>query len=69
MRVIDDDVPEVTVIFDNATYSVNEGSTATANVVLSADPKRTITIPIVTSDLGGAKSADYSGAPKSIVTS
>ena len=35
--------------------------------MLSADPERTVTIPITKTDLGGASGTDYSGVPPSIV--
>ena len=35
-------------------------------VTLNADPERTVTIPITTTDQDGASSADYSGVPASV---
>ena len=43
-----------------------EGNTVTVKVTLNADPERTVTIPITTTDQGGASSADYSGVPARI---
>ncbi len=63
---ISDDLPSVTVSFGAATYSVAEGSSVTVTVTLSADPKRTVTIPITKSNQGGATSADYSGVPANV---
>ena len=63
VTVTDDDV---TVTFDLATYSVNEGSTVTVKVQLNADPKRNLTIPISTTNQEGATNADYSGVPASV---
>ncbi len=63
---ITDDLPSVTVSFGAATYSVAEGSSVTVTVTLSADPKRTVTIPITKSNQGGATSADYSGVPANV---
>ena len=57
---------DVTATFDNATYSVDEGSTVTVKVQLSADPKRDLTIPITTTNQDGATSDDYSGVPASL---
>ena len=36
-------------------------------VALSADPERTVTIPITKANQGGATAADYSGVPSSVV--
>ena len=67
----------VTVAFGSATYAVAESddttttmvkeNEATVTVTLSADPERTVTIPITTTNQGGATSADYSGVPSSVV--
>ena len=68
VSITDDDDPQVTVSFDQTTYTVNEGSEVTVTVRLSADPERTVTIPIETTDQGGATSADYSGgAPGNLI--
>ncbi len=67
VSIIDDDVPSVTVSFEQLTYTVAEGATTTIKVMLSADPERTMTIPITKTDLGGASGTDYSGIPASIV--
>ena len=76
VSITDDDVPSVTVEFGSATYSVDEtDDTSTTEtqenevvvtVTLSADPERTVTIPIVKANQGGASSSDYSGVPNSI---
>ena len=63
VTVTDDDV---TVTFDLATYSVNEGSTVTVKVQLNADPMRNLTIPITTTNQDGATTDDYSGVPASL---
>ena len=63
----DNDVPEVTVSFELDTYTVGEGSSVTVKVTLSADPGRTVVIPISTLDQGGASSTDdYSVPPASL---
>ena len=77
VSITDDDVPQVTVGFENATYSVSESDDAdttdvaensvTIKVRLSADPERTVTVPITKTDQDGASSADYSGVPASVV--
>ena len=67
VSITDDDVPSVTVSFENASYTVAEGSSVTVKVKLDADPERTVTIPLTKADQGGATSADYSGVPASVV--
>ena len=52
--------PEVTASFGQASYSVAEGDDVTVTVTLSADPERTVTIPITTSNRAGASNTDYS---------
>ena len=64
--ITDDDVPAVEVNFEQSTYTVAEGSLVTVKVTLNADPERTVTIPITTTDQDGASSADYSGVPASV---
>ena len=58
--------PEVTASFGQAAYTVAEGATQSVTVTLSADPERTVTIPIVTMEQDGASSVDYSGVPDSV---
>ena len=62
----DDDDPRVEVSFDQTTYTVDEGSAVTVTVRLNKDPERTVTIPIETTDQGGAISADYSVMPENV---
>ena len=66
VRITDDDDPQVTVMFAQASYLVVEGETVTVRVALSADPERTVTIPLVTANQDGASSADYSVVPLTI---
>ena len=76
VSITDDDVPSVTVAFGAATYSVDETddtstmmtkeNEATVTVTLSADPERTVTIPITKTNQGGASDSDYSGVPTSV---
>ena len=66
VSITDDDHPEVTVGFGASTYTVAEGGTQLVTVNLSADPERTVVIPITTTNLGGSTSADYSGVPMSV---
>ena len=58
--------PEVTVQFSQDSYTVAEGGTQSVTVTLSADPERTLVIPITTEGEGGATSADYSGVPETV---
>ena len=77
VSITDDDVPSVDVEFGSATYSVAESDDSTTpdttenevtvTVTLSADPERTVTIPIVKTNQGGASSSDYSGVPNNVV--
>ena len=70
VTITDDDVPSVTVSFGSAAYTVAESddsdttdvteNTVEVTVTLSADPERTVVIPIEKTDQGGATSADYS---------
>ena len=62
----EDEIPQVTVAYSLSTYTVTEGSEVVVTVTLSADPERTVTIPIMATEQGGASSADYSGAPASL---
>ena len=62
----DDDDPAVTVSFGAGNYEVAEGESVAVQVRLSADPERTVEIPLVKTDRGGATEADYSGVPASV---
>ena len=66
VSIIDDDVPAVTVSFEQATYAVAEGSSITVKVKLDVAPERTVTVPINKAPQGGATTADYSGVPTSV---
>ena len=61
--ISDDDDPQVTVSFEQSTYSVAEGGTVEVTVTLDKDPERTVSIPLTTTEQDGATSADYSGVP------
>ena len=52
--------PEVTATFGQASYTVAEGATQPVTVTLSADPERTVIIPIEATPQDGAAAADYS---------
>ena len=69
VAINDDDVPQVTVVFGESSYTVAEGSSVEVKVTLSADPERTVEIPISATDGNGATSADYSGVPTSVTFS
>ena len=62
---ITDDDPPVTVQFGSATYTVAEGASVTVTVTLSADPERTVTIPLSV-DITNTSGSDYSGIPASV---
>ena len=66
VSITDDDGPDVTVGFGSATYSVAEGGTVTVTVTLSADPERTVVIPLTKENQDGASDDDYSGVPASV---
>ena len=67
VSITDDDVPSVTVSFEQGSYTVAEGSTVTVKVTLSEDPERTVTIPLTKAGQGGASASDYSGVPANVV--
>ena len=66
VTITDDDDPTVTVMFDTPSYAVAEGGMQTVTITLSADPERTVVIPLTATNQGGASSTDYSGVPGSV---
>ena len=68
MTLTDDaaDVPSVQVFYASSSYSVDEGSSVTVTVNLSADPQREVEVPITAANQGGAGSGDYSVVPASV---
>ena len=66
VSILDDDVPFVSVSFEQAVYTVEEGATTTVRVSLSADPERTVIIDLDESPQGGIALDEYSGVPESI---
>ena len=66
VSITDDDVPSVTVSFEQGTYTVAEGGTVEVTVTLDPDPERTVTIPIIRTNQDGASNGDYSGVPASV---
>ena len=63
LNIGDDDDPTVTVTFGQATYTVAEGGMQQVTVAVSADPERTIIIPIAATPQGTASATDYSVPP------
>ena len=61
-----EDNPQVTVSFGSAMYTATEGDTVAVTVSLSADPERSVTIPLTTANQNGASSSDYTIVPTSI---
>ena len=66
VNITDDDVPAVTVRYEQASYTVGEGSSVVVKVKLSADPERSVTILINRTNQNGAIDGDYSGVPTSL---
>ena len=76
VSITDDDVLSVTVSFGSAVYTVAESddsdttnvteNTVEVTVTLSADPERTVVIPIEKTDQDGTTTADYSGVPQNV---
>ena len=67
VTVIDNDDPQVSVFFNPTSYTAIEGGSAvTVTVKLNADPERTVEIPLVATNQGGATDADYSGLSASV---
>ena len=58
--------PAVTVSFGSSFYSVTEGETVAVRVTLSADPERTVTIPITIDQATSAATEDYSLSSTSV---
>ena len=60
VSIADDDDPQVTVRFGQASYTVAEGGSRTVTVNLSADPERTVVIPLTATRQGDTSADDYS---------
>ena len=67
VSITDDDVPSVAVSFEQPSYTALEGNSVTVKVVLSADPERTVTIPVTATGQDGATASDYSNVPSNVV--
>ena len=63
---VTDDEPPVEVSFAESAYSVTEGDSVDVVVSLSADPQRTVVVPILVTNQGGATDDDYSGIPENV---
>ena len=63
VTVLDDAPDSVTVSFGKSQYVVDEGATTSIEVVLSAEPERTVDIELVGTGRNGAMSSDYAIAP------
>ena len=68
VTITDDEVP-VTVSFGQANYTVAEGDPVSVTVTLSADPERTVVIPLTHTPQGNTTSTDYSGVPANVTFS
>ena len=68
VTITDDEVP-VAVSFGQANYTVAEGDPVSVTVTLSADPERTVVIPLTHTPQGNTTSADYSGVPANVTFS
>ena len=62
----DNDDPNVSVQFASSVYSVTEGETVDVQVTLSADPERTVTIPLTIDQRTSAGTGDYSLSQTSV---
>ena len=69
VSIADDDDPFVTVMFGQTDYVVVEGQTILVRAALSADPERTVVIPLTATNQDGASSNDYSGVPDNVTLS
>ena len=67
VSITGDDVPSVTVSFEQDPYTVAEGNSVAIKATLNADPERSVTIPLTKTGQGGATTADYSGLPQNVV--
>ena len=56
----------VQVSFSAAAYTVTEGGTTEISVNLSADPERSVSIPLTTAGGTGLTAGDYSGVPAAV---
>ena len=68
VSLIDNDDPIVEVSFEQTSYETTEGGSTVlmVRVSLSADPERTVAIPLIATPENGATDADYSGVPEHV---
>ena len=66
VTIVDNDDPQVEVNFRRAIHDVAEGADQTVTVKLTADPERTVVIPLTATGQDGATSADYAALPASV---
>ena len=66
VSITDDDIPTVTVNFQQATYMLNEGTSINITVTVSPDPERTVSIPLNLTNQDGATDDDHSLVPETI---
>ena len=68
VNILDDpnDVPAVTVKFEQRSYLVAEDGTVEVTLTLSANPERTVEIPIERTNEQGASDADYASLPATV---
>ena len=66
VAVTDDAPAGVSVSFGQAAYRVIEGAGVSVTVSLNEDPERTVVIPLVVTNQGGASDSDHSGVPERV---
>ena len=66
VSITDNDDPAVAGSLELATYTVGEGSSSTVKIKLSAGPVRSVPIPVMQMEQGGATFATYSRVPTSV---
>ena len=66
VTIVDNDDPQVEVNFRRAIHDVAEGASQTVTVNLTADPERTVVVPLTATDRDGATSADYAAISASV---
>ena len=65
--IVDDDDPAVTVAFASERVTASEGgAAAVVRVALSADPERTVAVPLTRAPGAGVADGDYAGVPASV---
>ena len=67
VTIIDDELPFVTVEFEQATYSVLEGESAEITVIVSEPPQRELIVPLSFQHEGQADGSHHDAIPQSII--